>query len=90
MLFHCIVALVAGLCLSGSLAQDDLASNIPTEEADALENVVEDEPNEFNLLKDWESPEYNLIFRVPLPIPQVKEPDMCVNAPCLPTLINHS
>lgn len=64
------------LLLKGSLAQTDrnLQSNIPAEEAKALESIVEDEPNVFKTLKDWESPEYNLIYRVPLPIPPVKQP----------------
>lgn len=26
--------------------------------------------------KDWESPEYSLLFRQPLPIPPVKEPQL--------------
>ena len=69
-------ALVAGRCF----AQDDAPSNIPPEEAEALENIVEDDAGGvFKVLKDWESPEYNLIYRVPLPIPPVKQPKMCVN-----------
>lgn len=28
--------------------------------------------------KDWESPEFNLLFRKPLPIPPVKQPDLYV------------
>lgn len=50
-------------------------SQIPEEEVVALAQIVEDDPEDiFTLMKDWESPEYALIYRVPLPIPPVKEP----------------
>ncbi|WYZ44972.1 hypothetical protein EsH8_VIII_000288 [Colletotrichum jinshuiense] len=68
--------------LSASLVQaqnssfsDTHVSHIPEEEVVALAQVVEDDPEDiFTLMKDWESPEYALIYRVPLPIPPVKEP----------------
>lgn len=62
--------------LGASLAQD-LQSNTPPEEAAILAQVVEDDPEDFiNMFKDWQSPEYPLIFRNPLPIPPVKQPKM--------------
>jgi hypothetical protein len=48
---------------------------IPEAEKAALASVVEDNPDDIvRLFKDWESPEYPLIYRQALPIPPVKEP----------------
>lgn len=48
---------------------------IPEAEKVALASVVEDNPDDIvHLFKDWESPEYPLIYRQALPIPPVKEP----------------
>ncbi|KAK8022708.1 bilirubin oxidase [Apiospora rasikravindrae] len=56
--------------------------NIPLEEAQALSHIVEDDPDEiFTILKDGGSPEYPIIYRVPLPIPPVKQPKMTVANP---------
>lgn len=55
-------------------------SEIPEEEKAALASIIEDDPNDvMRIAKDWESPEYSLIYRTPLPIPPVKEPKMCVS-----------
>lgn len=50
--------------------------DIPPEEAQALASIVEDIPEDVISIqaKDWLSPEYALIYKVPLPIPPVKEP----------------
>lgn len=66
---------LASCLLATSLGQ--LTSNIPPEEAAALAGIVEDDPglgDAVGILKDWESPEYSLVYRNPLPIPPVKEP----------------
>lgn len=50
--------------------------DIPPEEAHALASIVEDVPEDVISIqaKDWLSPEYALIYKVPLPIPPIKEP----------------
>lgn len=81
MRFQLAVVLLQAV-LSASLAQaqnssftDTHISQIPEAEVVALAQIVEDDPEDvFTLLKDWESPEYALIYKVPLPIPPVKEP----------------
>ena len=69
-------ALSLGLMLfKQSSAQRTFTYDIPPEESAALETIIEDDPNDvFKIFKDWESPQYNLIYRVPLPIPPVKQP----------------
>lgn len=50
--------------------------DIPAEEAAALASIVEDDPGDIVSIqaKDWLSPEYALIYKVPLPIPPIKQP----------------
>lgn len=69
--------LVAASCLlAGSLAQT-LDSNVPPEEEAAIAAIVEDVPADVvSIQKSGESPEYPLIYKVPLPIPPVKQPKM--------------
>lgn len=74
-----ILTLVA--CLTtASIAQDNghgYTYNIPPEEAQRLSQIVEDNADEVvSILKDGGSPEYPLIYRVPLPIPPIKQPKM--------------
>jgi bilirubin oxidase len=41
----------------------------------ALASIVEGKPEDImTVFKDWQSPEYPLIFRQALPIPPVKQP----------------
>lgn len=64
-------------CFLGASSGQGLQSNIPPEEAEALAQVVEDNPEDvMTIFKDWQSPEYPLIYRNPLPIPPVKQPKM--------------
>ncbi|KAM0813349.1 putative Bilirubin oxidase [Seiridium cardinale] len=71
----------ASCLLTASLAQT-FDSNIPPEEAAALAQIVEDDPNDiFIVQKSDESPEYPLIYRVPLPIPPVKQPKKVITNP---------
>ncbi|KAK1983292.1 multicopper oxidase [Colletotrichum cereale] len=61
---------------------DTHISRLPEEEVAALAQVVEDDPEDIiTLAKDWLSPEYALIYRVPLPIPPVKEPTKKIQNP---------
>ncbi|KAF6794167.1 bilirubin oxidase [Colletotrichum sojae] len=75
-----VAALQAGLSASLVQAQNSSfsethVSQIPESEVVALAQIVEDDPGDiFTLQKDWESPEYALIYKVALPIPPVKEP----------------
>lgn len=50
--------------------------DIPPEEEQALASIVEDVPEDVISIqaKDWLSPEYPLIYKVPLPIPPIKQP----------------
>jgi hypothetical protein len=49
--------------------------DIPNEEKMALASIVEDDPDDMSIAaKDWESPEYPLLFRQALPIPPAKQP----------------
>lgn len=50
--------------------------DIPPEEEQALASIVEDIPEDVISIqaKDWLSPEYPLIYKVPLPIPPIKQP----------------
>jgi hypothetical protein len=61
-----------------SLAQTRFTKDIPAEEKEALQNIVEDEPPSLATIQgdedDWESPVYNDIYKNPLPIPPVKQP----------------
>ncbi|KZL87702.1 bilirubin oxidase [Colletotrichum incanum] len=53
---------------------DTHVSQIPEEEVKALAQIVEDNPEDiFTLAKDWEGPEYALIYRVAVLTPPVKE-----------------
>jgi hypothetical protein len=77
---------VAALLCSSGLAQKVFEYNIPPEEALALSQIVEDDPDDdVSIYKDWESPEYSLIYRVPMPIPPQKQPKLYVT----PHLIRH-
>lgn len=69
-------ALSAGLVQAqNSSFSETHVSQIPESEVVALGQIVEDDPGDiFTLQKDWESPEYALIYKVALPIPPVKEP----------------
>jgi hypothetical protein len=49
--------------------------DIPDEEKMALASIIEDNSDDMSIAaKDWESPEYPLIFRQALPIPPAKQP----------------
>ncbi|KKY33927.1 putative bilirubin oxidase [Diaporthe ampelina] len=50
--------------------------DIPPEEEQALASIIEDIPEDVISIqaKDWLSPEYALIYKVPLPIPPIKQP----------------
>lgn len=78
-------------CMSLSLGQSTDASDdtnggwiydIPPAEAAALAGIVEDEapdsPPFSTFKKDNLSPQYDLVYRVALPIPPIKEPTMYV------------
>jgi hypothetical protein len=72
---------VAAVCLSlfarlVASQETQWIYDIPPEEEAALASIVEDVPEDIITLqaKDWLSPEYPLIYKVPLPIPPVKEP----------------
>ncbi|KAF7540160.1 hypothetical protein G7054_g1613 [Neopestalotiopsis clavispora] len=72
---------LASCLLSLSCAQK-FDSAIPPEEAQALSQIVEDDPNDvFRIAKSGESPEYPLIYGVPLPIPPVKQPKKIITNP---------
>jgi hypothetical protein len=62
--------------------------DIPPEEEAALASIVEDIPEDVISIqaKDWLSPEYPLIYKVPLPIPPIKKPAKWVNLHFLNTL----
>jgi bilirubin oxidase len=68
------LALASCLC-AGAIAQRTLEYDIPPEEALALSQLVDDDDPIFSIQKGKEiSPEFPLIYRVPLPIPPVKQP----------------
>lgn len=49
--------------------------DIPSGEKAALASIVEDNPDDtMTVAKDWQSPEYPLLFRQALPIPPAKQP----------------
>jgi hypothetical protein len=49
--------------------------DIPDEEKMALASIIEDDADDMSIAaKDWESPEYPLLFRQALPIPLAKQP----------------
>jgi hypothetical protein len=49
--------------------------DIPDEEKMALASIIEDDADDMSIAaKDWESPEYPLLFRQALPIPPAKQP----------------
>jgi hypothetical protein len=78
-LFHlifCVSLLSKGFC---DIAMSDrpamYVDGIPNEEKIALASIVEDNPEEIMAIaKDWQSPEYPLLFRQALPIPPAKQP----------------
>lgn len=76
MMVSTLVRLAAALSLlAPSFAQDRFFFENPEEEKTALSNIVEDEaPPPSGRKGKWLSPEYTLIYRNPLPIPQVKQP----------------
>lgn len=67
---------VASCLLAGAIGQRALEYDIPAEEALALSQVVDDDEPAFSALKGGgdASPDFPLIFRVPLPIPPIKQP----------------
>lgn len=67
------VALLARLAVS---QETQWVYDIPPEEEQALASIVEDIPEDVVSIqaKDWLSPEYALIYKVPLPIPPIKQP----------------
>ncbi|KAI1083361.1 Cupredoxin [Whalleya microplaca] len=71
---------LACLCAT-SLAQRTFESHIPAEESLALSQIVEDDRGEITVSKDSESPEFPLIFRVPLPIPPIAQPKQIIVNP---------
>ncbi|KAK6219064.1 hypothetical protein LQW54_002566 [Pestalotiopsis sp. IQ-011] len=69
-------------CLLSLSCGQTYKSNIPPEEAAALSQIVEDDPNDvFRIQKDGESPAYPLIYAVSLPIPPVKQPKKVITNP---------
>ncbi|PVI06720.1 Cupredoxin [Periconia macrospinosa] len=63
-------------------AQNKFSVEIPESERVALENIIEDDAGEeMSVQKDWESPEYPLLFRSPLPIPPVLQPKLKMTNP---------
>ena len=68
------------LIASKAFAQDSAftpayLSEIPETEKVALAQIVEDDPNDvMSVKKSSLSPEYPLIYKVPLPIPPIKQP----------------
>ncbi|KAK8015953.1 blue copper oxidase cueO precursor [Apiospora marii] len=81
-----INSLALAVCLATkALAQDNghgYTYNIPPEEAQSLTQIIEDDPRDIvTILKDGGSPEYPIIYRVPLPIPPVKQPKMTMTNP---------
>lgn len=73
-----LVRVALGLSLlSRGLAQDRFVSEIPAEEQNALDAIVEDEyvpPPANRGGSGWESPVYSPLYSQPLPIPPVKQP----------------
>lgn len=72
------LAVASCLCVGGIAQQiQDLEYNIPAEEALDLSQIVEEEkPPLISAQRKGkdESPEFPLIYRMPLPIPPVKQP----------------
>ncbi|KAI1259278.1 Cupredoxin [Xylariaceae sp. FL1019] len=77
------LAVVACLA-AGGIAQTVYEEKIPAEQAVALSQIVEDEPDVTTLkdgVKDQISPEFPLIYQVALPIPPVKQPKQIITNP---------
>lgn len=73
MLFRGLGLLAA--CLTHILAFPQFPETPPVQEDPGLDNIPEEAPLVVASDDgDWESPVYSLLFRVPLPIPPVKEP----------------
>ncbi|KAG8157246.1 hypothetical protein KVR01_012954 [Diaporthe batatas] len=72
------LSFLAGLVVS---QETQWIYDIPPEEAAALASIVEDDPGDVISIqaKDWLSPEYALIYKVPLPIPPIKQPTKFIN-----------
>ena len=67
------LALVSCLC-AGTIAQRTLEYTNQAEEELAISQTLDEDEPEFTTFKGDESPEFPLIFRVPLPIPPIKQP----------------
>ncbi|KAI8635383.1 Cupredoxin [Xylariaceae sp. FL1651] len=84
-MFSKLASLAVASCLcAGTLAQQTLESQIPPEEALALSQVVEDEaPMTIAAQAKGKSisPDFPLIYQVPLPIPPVKQPKQVITNP---------
>lgn len=76
-MFSKLASLAVASCLfAGAIGQRTLEYDIPAEEALALSQVVDDDDLASSARKGGGdlSPEFPLIFRVPLPIPPIKQP----------------
>jgi hypothetical protein len=60
--------------LRSSIALPQLPSTIPEDEVAALQTIIEDEVSLLDDDHDEESPNYSLMFRLPLPVPPIKQP----------------
>lgn len=72
-----VVTVCAALLARLAISQEtQWVYDIPPEEEQALASIVEDIPEDVVSIqaKDWLSPEYALIYKVPLPIPPIKQP----------------
>ncbi|KAJ8124292.1 hypothetical protein O1611_g9350 [Lasiodiplodia mahajangana] len=81
-MFSKLASLAVASCLCvGAVAQRVLEYDIPAEEALALSQIVEDEPT-VSIAKGKEiSPPFDLIYRVELPIPPLKQPKQVITNP---------
>ncbi|KAK7999042.1 multicopper oxidase [Apiospora marii] len=74
-------AWLAAISFANPVHYDDRPSRIPPHEASALGGIIEDKPEQhpeghLGTYSHWHSPEYPLIYKVPLPIPPVKKPKL--------------
>ncbi|KAJ3579290.1 hypothetical protein NPX13_g1273 [Xylaria arbuscula] len=74
------LALVSCLC-AGTVAQRTLEYTNPPEQELAISQALDEDEPGFTTLKGDESPEFPLIYRIPLPIPPVKQPKQIVTNP---------
>ncbi|KAI0401029.1 Cupredoxin [Xylaria palmicola] len=79
-----LASLAVASCLcAGAIAQRTLEYDIPPEEAAALSTVIDDDDPVLSATSGGgdESPEFPLIYRVPLPIPPIKQPKQIIQNP---------